>query len=71
MTSEIKPGVNTVTFKSFGVALTGNLYTPEDFNPNNKYVAIVGASPFPQVKEQVLRTYGPEMAKRGFVYIKL
>lgn len=65
----IKPGINTVTFKSFGVDLVGNLYLPEDFDPNKKYNAIVGASPFPQVKEQVLGTYGPEMAKRGFVFL--
>lgn len=29
----------------------------------------MGASPFPQVKEQVLATYGPEMAKRGFIFL--
>ncbi|MBN3561155.1 alpha/beta hydrolase [Aliamphritea spongicola] len=49
--------------------LVGNLYLPEDFDANKKYKAIVGASPFPQVKEQVLGTYGPEMAKRGFVFL--
>ena len=58
--------VKTVTFKSFGVDLVGNLYLPEGFDEKQKYKAIVGASPFPQVKEQVLGTYGPEMAKRGF-----
>lgn len=62
-------GKNTVTFKSFGVELVGNLYLPEDFGKNKQYKAIVGASPFPQVKEQVLGTYGPEMAKRGFVFL--
>lgn len=69
MKIEIKPGKNTVTFKSFGVDLVGNLYVPEDFNENKRYRAIVGASPFPQVKEQVLATYGPEMAARGFVFL--
>ncbi len=62
-------GNNKVTFKSFGVDLVGNLYLPEDFDDNRKYKAIVGASPFPQVKEQVLGTYGPEMAERGFVFL--
>ena len=61
--------VKRVTFKSFGVELAGNLYVPEDFDENRKYKAIVGASPFPQVKEQVLATYGPEMAARGFVFL--
>ena len=54
MKTEIKSGKNTVTFKSFGVDLVGNLYVPEGFDSNKKYKAIVGASPFPQVKEQVL-----------------
>lgn len=69
MATEIKSGKNTVTFKSFGVNLVGDLYLPEDFNPNRKYKAIVSASPFPQVKEQVMATYGPEMATRGFVFL--
>jgi fermentation-respiration switch protein FrsA (DUF1100 family) len=58
-----------VTFKSFGVDLVGDLYLPEGFDETKKYKAIVGASPFPQVKEQVLGTYGPEMAKRGFIFL--
>lgn len=62
-------GKNRTTFKSFGVDLVGDLYLPDGFDPNKKYKAIVGASPFPQVKEQVLGTYGPEMAKRGFVFL--
>ncbi|MCL3781274.1 alpha/beta hydrolase [Prolixibacteraceae bacterium JC049] len=65
----LKAGKNKVTFKSFGVDLIGNLYLPEGFDTNKKYKAIVGASPFPQVKEQVLATYGPEMANRGFVFL--
>ncbi|MEX0286482.1 MAG: hypothetical protein AB3N23_17895 [Paracoccaceae bacterium] len=62
-------GKNSVTFKSFGVELAGDLYLPEGFDPDNKYKAIVGASPFPQVKGQIPATYGPEMAARGFIYL--
>ncbi len=58
-----------VTFKSFGVELVGDLYLPDGFDESTKYKAVVGASPFPQVKEQVLGTYGPEMAKRGFIFL--
>ena len=61
--------VKKVTFKSFGVDLVGNLYLPEGFDENKKYKAVLGASPFPQVKEQVLGTYGPELAERGFVFL--
>ena len=62
-------GKNKVTFKSFGVDLAGDLYLPEGFDASKKYKAIVGASPFPQVKDQIPATYGPEMAKRGFIYL--
>ena len=66
---KMETNVKRVTFKSFGVDLVGDLYLPEDFDENKKYKAIVGASPFPQVKEQIPATYGPEMAKRGFIYL--
>jgi len=65
----LKAGKNSVTFTSFGVELAGDLYLPEGFDENKKYKAIVSASPFPQVKEQVMATYGAEMAKRGFVFL--
>ena len=61
--------IEQVTFKSFGVDLAGDLYLPDGFDENKKYKAIVGASPFPQVKGQIPATYGPEMAKRGFIYL--
>ena len=61
--------IKKVSFKSFGVELVGDLYLPDNFEESKKYKAIVGASPFPQVKEQVLATYGPEMAKRGFIFL--
>ena len=66
---ELQEGKNKVTFKSFGVQLVGNLYLTEGFDENKKYKAIVGASPFPQVKEQALETHGPEMANRGLVFL--
>lgn len=70
MTSQtFTAGKNTVTFKSFGVDLAGDLYLPEGFDETKTYKAIVGASPFPQVKDQIPATYGPEMAARGFIYL--
>lgn len=65
----LKAGKNSVPFTSFGVQLAGDLYLPEGFDPSKKYKAIVGASPFPQVKEQIPATYGPAMADRGFIYL--
>lgn len=66
---DLTAGKNEVTFKSFGVDLVGDLYLPEGFDPSKTYKAIVGASPFPQVKDQIPATYGPEMAGRGFIYL--
>lgn len=68
-TQKLIAGKNKVTFKSFGVDLVGDLYLPEGFDPQKKYDAIVSASPFPQVKNQVQATYGPEMAERGFIFL--
>ncbi|MCV6583946.1 MAG: alpha/beta hydrolase [Marinibacterium sp.] len=68
-TQTLTAGKNQVTFKSFGVDLAGDLYLPDDFDATKTYKAIVGASPFPQVKDQIPATYGPEMAARGFVYL--
>ena len=67
--NNFKAGKNKVSFVSFGVNLAGDLYLPEGFDASKKYKAIVGASPFPQVKEQIPATYGPEMAARGFIYL--
>ncbi|MTI02807.1 alpha/beta hydrolase [Roseibium sp. RKSG952] len=68
-TQTLTAGRNKVTFKSFGVDLVGDLYLPEGFDETKTYKAIVGASPFPQVKDQIPATYGPEMAARGFIYL--
>lgn len=65
----LKSGKNSVTFKSFGMDLVADLYLPAGFDKNVKYTAIVSASPFPQVKDQIPATYGPEMAARGFVFL--
>ena len=68
-TQTLTAGRNKVTFKSFGVDLVGDLYLPKGFDETKTYKAIVGASPFPQVKDQIPATYGPEMAARGFIYL--
>ena len=68
-TQTLTAGRNKVTFKSFGVDLVGDLYLPKGIDETKTYKAIVGASPFPQVKDQIPATYGPEMAARGFIYL--
>ena len=46
---ELKPGINGVNFKSQGLRLAGDLYTPDNFDPSASYPAIVFAGPFNQV----------------------
>ena len=65
---QLEAGVNTVTIRSFGVDLVGHLYLPKNFDANREYIAIVGGSPFPQVKEQALAIYGQAMSDRGFIF---
>ena len=66
---QLEAGVNTVTIRSFGVDLVGHLYLPKNFDANREYIAIVGGSPFPQVKEQALAIYGQAMSDRGFIFL--
>jgi len=59
-------GSNEVSFQSKGIKIVGVLYLPEDFDATKTYEGIVMTPPFPQVKDQVLGNYGPEMAARGY-----
>ena len=61
----LAPGKNAVSFRSFGVDLAGDLYLPNDFDTRKTFKAIIGASPFPQVKGQIPATYGPEWPPVG------
>ena len=45
----MKPDINRVNFKSQGLRLAGDLYTPDNFDPSASYPAIVFAGPFNQV----------------------
>ena len=62
-------GRNDITFASQGVTLAAHLYTPEGFDPNGSYPAIVFSSAFNQVKEQAGAVYGPHLAELGYVTI--
>ncbi len=64
-----KSGKNEVTFKSQGVKLAGLLFTPEYFNVNKKYPAVVFSGPFNQIKEQMGAVYGNKMAAKGYVFL--
>lgn len=65
----IQAGKNPITFKSQGLDLAAHLYTPEGFDPNGSYPAIVFSPAFNQVKEQTGAVYGPLLAERGYITI--
>ncbi len=66
---KLTSGKNEITFKSQGLNLAAHLYTPEGFDRNGAYPAIVFSSAFNQVKEQTGAVYGPHLAERGYVAI--
>lgn len=65
----IASGRNVISFDSMGYKLAAHLYTPEDFDPNASYPAVVLSSAFNQVKEQTGAVYAPILAERGYVTI--
>lgn len=46
----IQSGVNTVSFKSQGYKLSGNLYVPHGFEPTRRYLAVIFSGPFNQIE---------------------
>ncbi len=65
----IQSGKNAITFKSQGLNLAAHLYTPEGFDENGSYPAVVISSAFNQVKEQTGAVYGAHLATLGYVAI--
>ena len=56
-----------IEFHRDGLALVGNLFTPEDFDENGHYPAVLVQGSFSSVKEQMAGTYAEKFAKQGFV----
>ena len=52
---------------SEGVKLSGNLFTPPNYNTGNKYPAILIINPATGVKEQVAGVYAKFMAEKGYI----
>ena len=65
ITQNIKGKVNVqkVHYKANGVDVVANVYTPANFNSNNKYPAIVVAHPNGGVKEQVAGLYAQKLCR--------
>ena len=56
-----------VTFKRGELTLVGNLYKPEGYSENEKYVALIVQGSATSVKEQMPALYAERLVKEGFV----
>ena len=64
-----KVNIRTVHYKTNGIDIAANVYTPANYDPNNKYPAIVVAHPNGGVKEQVAGLYAQQLAEQGYIAI--
>ncbi|RKR04975.1 hypothetical protein C8C82_4642 [Flavobacterium sp. 81] len=64
-----KVNINPVSYKIKDIAIAANVYTPPNYNPANKYPAIVIAHPNGGVKEQVAGLYAQHLAEQGYITI--
>lgn len=56
-----------INFDRNGLTLVGNLFTPENFDENGHYKAVIVEGSFTSVKEQMPGTYAQKFADQGFV----
>jgi len=56
-----------VTFDRDGLALVGDLFTPEGFDEAGRYQAVIVQGSLSSVKEQMSRTYAEKLAGQGLV----
>ncbi|MFL9658697.1 alpha/beta hydrolase [Streptomyces sp. PB17] len=56
-----------ISFDRDGVTLVGNLFTPDGFDENGRYPAVIVQGSFTSVKEQMAGTYAERFAGQGFV----
>lgn len=59
----------TVSFKRDGLTLVGHLFTPENFDKEGQYKAIIVEGSLTSVKEQMPDTYAQKFADNGFVVL--
>ncbi|BFT29319.1 alpha/beta hydrolase [Alteromonas sp. D210916BOD_24] len=64
-----KVNIHSVSYKLHNIDISANVYTPPDFDPSNKYPAIVVAHPNGGVKEQVAGLYAQQLAEQGYITI--
>lgn len=64
-----KVNIHPVTYKLNGIAISANVYTPANYNPNKSYPSVVVAHPNGGVKEQVAGLYAQRLAEQGYITI--
>lgn len=64
-----KVNIHPVTYKLNGLDIVANVYTPANYDPQQKYPAIVVAHPNGGVKEQVAGLYAQHLAEQGYITI--
>lgn len=64
-----KVNLTPISYKSRGLDIAANVYTPANFDPNKSYAAAVVAHPNGGVKEQVAGLYAQRLAELGYVAI--
>jgi len=56
-----------ISFHRDGLTLIGNLFTPDNFDENRHYEAVIVEGSFSSIKEQMPGTYAQKFADQGFV----
>lgn len=64
-----KVQIHPVHYTLHGLKIAANVYTPENYDSNKKYAAIVVAHPNGGVKEQVAGLYAQRLAELGYITI--
>lgn len=62
-----KVNIHPVTYNLNGLKIAANIYTPADYEPAERYPALVVAHPNGGVKEQVAGLYSQRMAEQGYI----
>lgn len=66
-----KVNINPVKYKLNGLDIAANVYTPANYDPQQKYPVVVVAHPNGGVKEQVAGLFAQRLAEQGYITIAM